>query len=153
RRDRRRGERRPGRGRRGPRPRARARRALGRRADPRPRGARAGPAPGRRDPSASRSGEDRRVGLMLALLLAGVLSREPPLHVFLRGGPKTHGPNQHEHERFVAEWKELLASRGAVVEGALRFPTEEELARTDVLVIYAADGGSIHGDDRAHLES
>ena len=92
---------------------------------------------------------------MLFPLLLSVLPAVPgdaPLHVFLRGGPKTHGPNQHEHEKWVAEWKPLLESRGAVVEGATRFPTEAELAHTDVLVLFAADGGSIHGEDRAHLE-
>lgn len=88
----------------------------------------------------------------LLLLWLPAAPAETPLHVFLRGGPKTHGPNQHEHERWVAAWKPLLESRGAVVEGATRFPTEAELARTDVLVMYAADGGSIHGDDRARLE-
>ncbi len=78
--------------------------------------------------------------------------RATPLRIFLRGGPKTHGPGQHDHPRFVAEWEPLLEARGAVVEGALRFPTAEELSRTDVLVIYAADGGAIHGDERANLE-
>ncbi|MBK7644861.1 MAG: ThuA domain-containing protein [Planctomycetes bacterium] len=93
--------------------------------------------------------------MLLSLLLALLPSvhTDTPLHVFLRGGPKTHGPNQHEHEKWVGEWKKLLSDRGAAVEGALRFPTEEELAHTDVLVMYAADGGSIHGDDRTHLES
>ncbi|MBK7875595.1 MAG: ThuA domain-containing protein [Planctomycetes bacterium] len=76
-----------------------------------------------------------------------------PLRVFLRGGPKTHGPGQHDHPRFVAEWEPLLEARGAVVEGALRFPTKEELERTDVLVSYAADGASIRGNDRTHLEA
>ncbi len=93
---------------------------------------------------------------MLIQLLLSLVPPAPvqaPLHVFLRGGPKTHGQNQHEHEKWVAEWKPLLEQRGAEVEGALRFPTAEELARTDVLVLYAADGGSIHGDERARLES
>ncbi len=89
----------------------------------------------------------------LLLALATSVPLQAPLHVFLRGGPKTHGPNQHEHEKWVAEWKPLLESRGAVVEGASRFPTEAELAHTDVLVLFAADGGTIHGEDRAHLES
>lgn len=74
------------------------------------------------------------------------------LRVFLRGGPKTHGPGEHDHPRFVEEWKPLLESRGARVEGALRFPTAAELERTDVLVLYAAEGGSIHGEERANLE-
>ena len=78
--------------------------------------------------------------------------RAAPLRVFLRGGPKTHGPGQHDHPRFVQEWEPLLEARGAAVEGALRFPTREELERTDVLVSYAAEGASIRGDDRAHLE-
>jgi putative membrane-bound dehydrogenase-like protein len=92
--------------------------------------------------------------MLLPLLLALVahVPAAPPLRVFLRGGPKTHGPNQHEHEKWLVEWQTLLASRGAVVEGALRFPTEAELARTDVLVLYAADGGSIHGEERKNLE-
>lgn len=75
------------------------------------------------------------------------------LRVFLRGGPKTHGPGEHDHPRFVAEWKPLLEARGAQVQGELRFPTADELARTDVLVLYAADGASIHGDERTRFES
>src|SRR5688572_3984353 len=32
------------------------------------------------------------------------------VRVFLRGGPKTHGPGEHEHQRFLAEWQPLLES-------------------------------------------
>src|SRR5687767_5481220 len=74
-----------------------------------------------------------------------------PLRIFLRGGPKTHGEGEHDHPRFAAEWKPLLESRGAQVEAALEFPSAEALARTDVLVMYAADAGSIHGAQRDHL--
>jgi len=77
----------------------------------------------------------------------------PPLRLFLRAGPKTHGPGEHDHPRWLEEWTPLLRARGATVEGALRFPTAEELARTDVLVIYAAEGGSIHGEERAALDA
>jgi putative membrane-bound dehydrogenase-like protein len=93
--------------------------------------------------------------LLAAVALASLLPLQAgtPLRVFLRGGPKTHGPNQHEHERFVAEWKPLLDSRGAQCDGATRFPTAEELARTDVLVVFAAEGASIHGDERALLDA
>jgi type 1 glutamine amidotransferase len=97
-------------------------------------------------------------------VLAGVLwvgaavprGQTPPLRVFLRGGPKTHGPagnGLHDAEVWVKEWVPLLQSRGATVEGATRFPTEAELGRTDVLVMFAADAGTILGDDRAHLEA
>src|SRR5882672_6686137 len=90
---------------------------------------------------------------LLLALCPSLTANEAPLHVFLRGGVKTHGPGQHEHEKWLVEWKSLLDQRGAVVEGALRFPTAEELARTDVLVLFAADGGSIHDDERKRLDA
>lgn len=92
--------------------------------------------------------------LSSALFFAALSLPAPqePLNVFLRGGPKTHGPGQHEHELWVREWTPLLQQRGAKVEGALRFPTAEELARTDVLVMFAAEAGSIHGEERRNLE-
>jgi type 1 glutamine amidotransferase len=80
---------------------------------------------------------------------------ESPLRIFLRGGPKTHGPagnGQHDGPAFVKEWQPLLSSRGARVEADLRFPTGAELDRTDVLVMFAANAGDIEGGDRANLE-
>ena len=79
-------------------------------------------------------------------------AQAPPLRVFIRAGVKTHGPGEHDHPRFLEEWVPLLESRRASAEGALRFPTAEELERSDVLVIYAAEGASIHGEERARLE-
>ena len=73
------------------------------------------------------------------------------LRVFLRAGPKTHGPGQHDHPRFLEEWRALLGERGAVVDGALEFPTAEQLARTDVLVCYAAENGTMDATQRADL--
>jgi len=92
--------------------------------------------------------------LLLPLLAAPAAAQEAQsLRVFLRAGEKTHGPGQHDHPRFLAEWTELLEERGAQVEGALRFPTEDELARTDVLVMYAAEAGTIRGEERRHFEA
>src|SRR5262249_45359261 len=54
---------------------------------------------------------------------------------------------------FLNDWKKLLAERGAIVDGAQRFPTAEELARTDVMIIYASDGGIVSAEERAVLES
>jgi putative membrane-bound dehydrogenase-like protein len=84
--------------------------------------------------------------------VAPSFAQSGPLRVFLRGGPKTHGPGEHDHPRFVEEWKPLLEARGAKVDGALKFPTAAQLDSTDVLVMYAAEGGSIHGEERANLE-
>ena len=57
-------------------------------------------------------------------------------------GEKTHGPGQHDHPRFLKEWTALLNERGAKADGSMTFPTAEQLADTDVLVMYAADAGS-----------
>jgi putative membrane-bound dehydrogenase-like protein len=88
----------------------------------------------------------------LVVCVAPSFAQSGPLRVFLRGGPKTHGPGEHDHPRFVEEWKPLLEERGAKVDGALTFPTAAQLEKTDVLVMYAAEGGSIHGEERANLE-
>jgi type 1 glutamine amidotransferase len=93
----------------------------------------------------------------LAAIGGGLAAREQaaPLRIFLRGGPKTHGPadnGQHDGPTWVREWQPLLGARGATVTGALRFPTGAELDGTDVLVMFAADAGAILGEDRANLE-
>lgn len=78
------------------------------------------------------------------------------LRIFLRGGPKTHGPadnGHHDGPSFVREWVPLLQSRGAIVTGALRFPTAEELAATDVMVLFCANGGYIEGEQREYFEA
>ena len=92
--------------------------------------------------------------LILAALLAGIISTQAaqPLRVFIRGGVKTHGPNQHDHPRFLAEWTKLLGERGMKVSGDLDYPEAEQLDKTDVLIIYAADGMKIAGTQRADLE-
>ncbi|MCI0746637.1 MAG: ThuA domain-containing protein, partial [Verrucomicrobia subdivision 3 bacterium] len=80
---------------------------------------------------------------------------EKPLRVFLRGGPKTHGPagnGLHDHERWMNDWKKRLADRGAVVDGGLKFPTVSQLDNADVLVMFAAEAGSIAGADRENLD-
>src|ERR1043166_1862018 len=71
-----------------------------------------------------------------------------PLRIFLRAGPKTHGPGQHDGPRWLADWKPLLTARGAKVDGAIGFPTAEQLENTDVLVLYAAEGGAIKPEQR-----
>ncbi|HUR28832.1 MAG TPA: ThuA domain-containing protein, partial [Planctomycetota bacterium] len=89
--------------------------------------------------------------ILFACVCAGPAAAQEPLRIFLRGGPKTHGEGEHDHPAFVADWTPLLKQRGAVVDGALEFPSAEQLARTDVLVLYAAEGGSIHGAERERL--
>ena len=90
---------------------------------------------------------------LLAVALTSALSAAEPLRVYIRSGPKSHGPGQHDHPRFLADWVPLLNSRGAVASGGNTFPTAAQLAATDVLVIHAQDGGNITGDDRTNLEA
>ena len=82
---------------------------------------------------------------------AGTLG-EAPLRIFIRSGPKTHGPGLHDYPRFLTEWTALLIERGAKVNGAPRFPTAGELAETDVVVIFKGDGGFVSAEERAVLE-
>jgi putative membrane-bound dehydrogenase-like protein len=80
---------------------------------------------------------------------------EPPLRIFLRVGKKTHGPagnGQHDGPTFLKDWKPLLAGRGAKVDGAVAFPTAEQLENTDVLVMYTEEGGTIKPEDRVNLD-
>ena len=92
--------------------------------------------------------------VLLAALLGGslTLSAAEPLRVFLRCGPKTHGPGQHDGPTFLKDWTKLLTERGCKVDGAIGFPTGAQLDQSDVMVMYTAEGGAIKPEDREHLE-
>lgn len=77
----------------------------------------------------------------------------PPLRVFIYAGLKTHAEGQHDYPQFLADWSKILTERGAVVGGALQFPSARELANADVLVIYKGDAGYLGIEDRATLDS
>src|SRR5213594_743968 len=95
------------------------------------------------------------VACLLACATVSLAQQAKPIRIFLRGGAKTHGPagnGLHDHERWLGDWKTMLAERGAKVDGAMKFPTGEQLDRTDVLLMFAAEAGSIAGQDRNNLE-
>jgi type 1 glutamine amidotransferase len=75
------------------------------------------------------------------------------MRVFLWTGLKTHSPGQHDYPQFLADWSKLLTERGAVVNGALRPPTREDLEKTDVVVIYKGDAGYLTDADKSMLEA
>ena len=89
---------------------------------------------------------------LVALMGSAVAQSEKPLRIFLRCGPKTHGPGEHDGPGFLRDWKVLLTQRGAVVDGAIGFPTAAQLEQTDVMVLYTAEGGKIGPADRANLD-
>ncbi len=80
---------------------------------------------------------------------------QPPLRIFIRAGEKTHGAGGnglHDYPAFLGAWSTILKDRGAVVNGALHFPTLDELAATDVLINFKGDGGTCSPSERALLE-
>lgn len=51
----------------------------------------------------------RLIAATAAILAATtVLRAAEPLRVFLRAGVKTHGPNQHDHPRFLGDWTKQI---------------------------------------------
>src|SRR3989442_16027822 len=92
------------------------------------------------------------LGTVFAAGVWGAIAAQPqPLRIFIRSGPKTHGPGQHDYPRFLADWTRLLADRAAKGNGALRFPTADDLAATDVMIIYKGDAGMVAPEERAIL--
>ncbi len=90
---------------------------------------------------------------ILSLLLAclGIVNAEP-LRVFIRSGEKTHAPGCHDYPAFLKDWTALLNSRGAKATGGNSFPTKEQLAETDVVILHAAEAGNILGKNRENFE-
>jgi type 1 glutamine amidotransferase len=75
------------------------------------------------------------------------------LHVYIRGGLKSHGPGQHDYPQFLADWSKLLTLHGAVVDGSFHSPTPAELEGTDVILIYKGDAGYMSDTEKATLEA
>src|SRR5262245_13893677 len=77
---------------------------------------------------------------------------DAPLRIYIRSGPKTHGPGAHDHPRFLREWVPMLNERGARATGGDTFPTAQQLAATDVLILHAQEGGNVPDqNDRKNL--
>ena len=76
----------------------------------------------------------------------------PPIHIYIRAGLKTHAEGQHDYPQFLADWSKLLQGRNAVVDGGLSFPTAEQLADVDVIVMYKGDAGYMTMRERLALE-
>ena len=98
---------------------------------------------------------------VLACVVVGTLAAqqpapaEQPLRIFIRSGEKTHGAGGnglHDYPAFLGAWSTILKDRGAEVDGALHFPTAEELDRTDVLINFKGDGGTCSVPEKALLE-
>ena len=75
-----------------------------------------------------------------------------PIHVYIRGGLKSHGEGAHDYPQFSADWSKLLTDKGALVDGSYHFPTAQELANTDVMVMYKGDAGYMTASEKQVME-
>ncbi len=74
------------------------------------------------------------------------------MRVYIRSGLKTHGPGQHDYPQFLADFSKILTEKGAVVDGSFHAPLAEELAKTDVMIIFKGDAGYMSATEKAALE-
>lgn len=78
-----------------------------------------------------------------------VLRTAPPsapggrrLHVVLAGGPKDHGPGEHDYPLFQRRWVNLLLlADGVLVDTSPGWPSAAQRARADVIVFYSNNPG------------
>jgi len=75
------------------------------------------------------------------------------MHIFLFGGLKSHGPGAPDYPYWLDSWSKLLTAHGAVVDGAFSFPSEQQLAAADVVIIYKGDAGYMTPEQRARLQA
>ena len=75
------------------------------------------------------------------------------MRVYIWAGLKSHAEGQHDYPQFLADWSKILTTHGAVVDGALHFPSSADLDRTDVVVIYKGDAGYLSDADKAALDA
>jgi putative membrane-bound dehydrogenase-like protein len=61
-------------------------------------------------------------------------------------------PNAHEHERFLNDWKVLLAGRGIQADGGMTWPTADQFKNTDVIVAYAEEAGDADPEQQKLIE-
>ena len=75
-----------------------------------------------------------------------------PVHVYIRAGLKSHGEGAHDYPQFIADWSKLLTDKGALVDGSFHFPSAQELATTDVMVMYKGDAGYMTASEKQVME-
>jgi putative membrane-bound dehydrogenase-like protein len=94
------------------------------------------------------------IAVAATCLCSSLAAEDSPLRIFIRAGAKSHGPGAHDYPQFLKDWVPMLEQRGAKVEGGLEFPSAEQLARTDVLILHSQAAGNIPiGPMRKNLEA
>lgn len=75
-----------------------------------------------------------------------------PIHIYIRSGLKSHGEGAHDYPQFSADWSKILTDHGALVDGSFHFPSAQELANTDVMVMYKGDAGYMTPTERGVMD-
>src|SRR5687767_12331642 len=75
-----------------------------------------------------------------------------PIHVYIRAGLKSHGEGAHDYPQFIADWSKLLTDKGALVDGSFHFPSAQELANTDVMVMFKGDAAYMTASEKQVME-
>jgi type 1 glutamine amidotransferase len=52
----------------------------------------------------------------------------------------------------MADWSKLLTDKGALVDGSFHFPSAQELANTDVMLMYKGDAGYMTASEKQVME-
>jgi type 1 glutamine amidotransferase len=73
------------------------------------------------------------------------------MKVYLWSGLKSHGEGQHDYPQLLSDFSKLLTDHGAVVEGGFHPPTEAELSRADVVIVYKGDAGFMTREQHTQL--
>lgn len=85
----------------------------------------------------------RRRAEVEAVLRGGAPVQDPkPLRIVLAGGPKDHGPGEHDYPLWLRRWSALLATdESLAVETSDGWPSPPQLETADVIVMYSNNPG------------
>jgi putative heme-binding domain-containing protein len=84
----------------------------------------------------------RRAEIDAALRGSTPVEHPRRLRVVLAGGPKDHGPGEHDYPLWLKRWAALLATDASLdVETSEGWPSDKQLATADAIVMYSNNPG------------
>jgi putative heme-binding domain-containing protein len=84
----------------------------------------------------------QRAEIDAALKGSSPVENPKQLRVVLAGGPKDHGPGEHDYPLWLKRWSALLGTdSGLTVETAEGWPSAKQLESSDVIVMYSNNPG------------
>jgi putative heme-binding domain-containing protein len=84
----------------------------------------------------------RRAEIEAALKGSSRVENPRPLRIVLAGGPKDHGPGEHDYPLWLRRWSALLATdESLAVETSEGWPSAKQLETADVIVMYSNNPG------------